>query len=143
MTSNNYKLAWQQVQQDLANAISERDRWTLEVFRLQNLAKGLAVSAIQADKAEKFNEEMGHQLAISQAIETILNQNARFLSPVEIRDALIATGYDLQRYSNPLSLIHQTLNRLASEGKIQGMNGQFSRPGWINAVMEALGNFKK
>ena len=139
MMLNNYRLAWHQVQQDLARAISERDRWTLEVFRLQSLAKGLVISAVQAEKAEKIAEAMGHQLALSHAIESILNQNPRFLSPIEIRDALIATGYDLQRYANPLSLIHQTLNRMVAEGKIQGINGHFARPAWIDSVMNAFG----
>lgn len=138
MTSDNYKLALQQAQQELARAISERDRWTLEVFRLQSLAKNLAIGAMKTAKAEKFAEEMSHQLGLSPAIESVLNQSGKQFSPIEVRDALIATGYDLQHYSNPLSLIHQTLHRLAAEGKIREINGKFARPEWMDAVLRSL-----
>ncbi len=46
----------------------------------------------------------------------ILRQKQDWMTPVQVREALFAAGYDFSSYtSNPLSSIHTTLNRLVPE----------------------------
>jgi hypothetical protein len=42
----------------------------------------------------------------------------RFLSAVDVRNALLKTGYDFSGQSNPLASVHTTLRRLANGKKV-------------------------
>jgi hypothetical protein len=53
---------------------------------------------------------------LSECCRDILRQKEDWMSPVEIREALMAAGFDFSSYtSNPLSSIHTTLKRLVPE----------------------------
>ncbi len=138
MASQHYKQALAQAQRDLAYAIRQRDLWNLEIIRLQSMAKSLAIGAAQTEREEKASEEMNFQIGIAQAIEAIVNRSASHLSPVEIRDALKGCGYDLARYANPLALIHQTLVRLASDGRLQFVDGKYARSRWYDLYASGI-----
>jgi hypothetical protein len=50
---------------------------------------------------------------LSECCRDILRQKKDWMSPVQVRDALFAAGFDFSSYtSNPLSSIHTTLKRL-------------------------------
>jgi len=53
---------------------------------------------------------------LSECCRDILRQKKDWMSPVEVRDALFAAGFDFSNYtSNPLSSIHTTLKRMVPE----------------------------
>lgn len=53
---------------------------------------------------------------LSECCRDILRKKNDWMSAVQVRDALLAAGFDFSTYtSNPLSSIHTTLKRLASE----------------------------
>jgi hypothetical protein len=53
---------------------------------------------------------------LSECCRDILRTKNDWMSAVQVREALLAAGFDFSRYtSNPLSSIHTTLKRLASE----------------------------
>jgi hypothetical protein len=53
---------------------------------------------------------------LSECCRDILRQKADWMSPVEVREALLAAGFDFSDYtSNPLSSIHTTLKRMVPE----------------------------
>jgi hypothetical protein len=53
---------------------------------------------------------------LSECCRDILRQKQDWMSPVQVREALLAAGFDFSNYtSNPLSSIHTTLKRLMPE----------------------------
>jgi len=53
---------------------------------------------------------------LSECCRDILRQRKDWMSPVEVREALLAAGFDFSNYtSNPLSSIHTTLKRMAPD----------------------------
>jgi hypothetical protein len=53
---------------------------------------------------------------LSECCRDILRQKQDWMSPVQVREALLAAGFDFSNYtSNPLSSIHTTLKRLVPE----------------------------
>ncbi len=123
MTSRTYRLALAEAQRELAHAMKQRDHWNLEIVRLQNLVKGLAGSALGVEQAEKITAQMQPEVSITEAVEAILNRSTGELTATEVRDALLEGGYGLGGYSNPLALVHQTLQRLAAAGRITELGG--------------------
>jgi len=70
---------------------------------------------------------------LSECCRDILRQKKDWMSPIQVRDALFAAGFDFSSYtSNPLSSIHTTLKRLVgsevktevrSEGQVYRWEG--------------------
>lgn len=58
-------------------------------------------------------------LGITDACRLALRGAGLPLTPVEVRDRLLAIGVDLSIYSNDLSVIHTTLKRLNDAGEIR------------------------
>lgn len=53
---------------------------------------------------------------LSECCRDILRKKNDWMSPVQVREALLAAGFDFSNYtSNPLSSIHTTLKRLAQD----------------------------
>jgi hypothetical protein len=55
--------------------------------------------------------------SLTEAVRRALGKAGReYLTPVQIRDQLVRSGYDFSRYeSNPLVSVHSTLNRIKDE----------------------------
>jgi hypothetical protein len=127
MTSGNLKAALEDARRELAHAVQEQNKWGFEVNRLQNLVKTLAASVFTTQRNEQIQQEMQHQLSITEAIEGLVNGSAKPLSPVEVMNALRFYGYDIDRYTNPGALVHQTLNRLVLAQRIKEHRGTYMR----------------
>ncbi len=54
---------------------------------------------------------------LTDACRTALRCAGAPMTPIEIRDRLRSTGFDLSRYANPLAAIHTVLKRLAESGE--------------------------
>lgn len=139
MTAQDYKQHLEQARKDLAGAVAERDRWNLEILRLQQVVKALAVQVSQAQQTERANIEWQAYVELAQAIESIVNSTANPVTPVEVRNTLIFYGYDIGRYSNPMAMIHQTLKSLAANGRIAAIRGgtAYTRTAFYNALLKA------
>jgi len=135
------KQSLEKARQNLATSIQWRDHYNLEIVRNQNVVRALAVAVMNAEKAEQVAEETRHYVGIAQAVEAIVNGSQNPISPVEVRDTLIFYGYDIGRYSNPLSMVHQTMRRLADEQRIQmvGNSGRYTRAAWYQNYYNAGG----
>ncbi|SRR6266436_4579292 len=138
MTSNNYRHALEQARRDLANAITQRDAWNLRIVQAQNAVRSLSAMVSNAEMAEGAEREMQKQIGIAQAIEALVNGSPAPVSPPEVREGLLFYGYDIDRYANPVSLIGQTLDRLALSGRIRKeLDGRFTRTAFYNALLQA------
>ncbi|SRR6266567_4268553 len=127
MTSANLKAALEEARQQLANAVQELHKWNFEVYRLQGLVKTLAANVHDAEKAEAIQQWMQYQMTVTDAIESIINNSSSALAPSDVKDNLLFYGYDINRYSNPAALVHQTLKRLADAGRIKEFRGRYMR----------------
>jgi hypothetical protein len=58
------------------------------------------------------------KLSFVDAIRAILQATGNPLTAPEIRDALIARGYKVAKYAQPLVPVHNTLTRLVSKGEV-------------------------
>lgn len=138
MTSNDYRQALERARRDLAHAIQQRDHWNLKIVQAQNAVRSMSAMVANAEAIEDQQREMQKQIGIAQAIEALVNGADHPLTAAEVREGLIFYGYDIDRYANPVSLIHQTLSRLAQAGRIKGFaNGTFTRNDFYQALLKA------
>jgi len=88
------------------------------------LMKKTTMSMAEALKKMKTVFDVtGYQVAgpdvkktLSECCRDILRAKKDWMSPVEVRDALLAAGFDFSSYtSNPLSSIHTTLKRMVPD----------------------------
>jgi len=69
--------------------------------------------------AEQINPHIFYGAAgISDAIRQLLADSKVPMSAVEIKTALAEKGFDMDAYSSPLVVIHNTLNRLDKQGEL-------------------------
>jgi len=127
MTSANLKAALEDARHQLANAAQELHKWNFEVYRLQGLVKTLAANVHNAEKAEAIQQWQQYQMTITEAVESIVNNSATPLAPSDVKANLLFYGYDINRYSNPAALVHQTLKRLAEAGRIKEFRSNYMR----------------
>src|SRR4029077_2156421 len=139
MTSDHLKAAMDETRQQLAHALRKQNEWNFEVYRLQGLLRNLAVNLHEAKKAEAIQEDMEDRLAVGEAVEGLINGASRPLTPLEVMEHLRIYGYDIDRHPNPGARVHQTLNRLASAGRIKKYCGGYMRNDlnqWLFALEE-------
>ena len=73
---------------------------------------------------------------LTEACKTSLRCAGAPMTPVEVRERLLSTGFDIARYSNPLAAIHTVLRRLEAAGearrrpasKLKGVSYEYQRP---------------
>jgi hypothetical protein len=92
-----------------------------ELAKLRPKIIGLAALSDEPPKDELFDlfiqETAGKGLTDS--IRDTLMGTDDYMSPIQVRDALIRTGYDITgKYANPLAVIHNILKRLAVSQKV-------------------------
>jgi len=139
MTTDHLKSAMDETRQQLAHALRKQNEWNFEVYRLQGLLRNLAVNLHEAEKAEAIQEDMEDRLDIGEAVEGLINGASRPLTPLEVMEHLRIYGYDIDRHPNPGARVHQTLNRLASAGRIKKYCGGYMRNDlnqWLFALEE-------
>lgn len=127
MASDHLKAALEDARQQLANAVQRLNDTHFEVNRLQTLVRTLAASVHNAERAEMIQREMQYQFTIGQAVEGLVTNSPIPLAPPQVMESLRFRGYDIDRYSNPGALVHQTLNRLAQARRIKEHRGRFMR----------------
>ena len=128
MNSEHYKQALEQARRELANAITQRDTWNLQIIRAQDLVQSLAAKVAEEENAERYQAEVNAYVDLMQAIEAIVNGAPGPVTPIEVRDGLTFYGYDLSHYANPMAMVHQTLKRLTADRHIQALpDGRYLR----------------
>ena len=76
---------------------------------------------------------LGEDASLSDSIRSVIASSLLPVSATAIRDYLVAEGYDPNQYSNFLTVIHNTLNRLARQGEIRMIRTPFGLGGngWV------------
>jgi hypothetical protein len=84
----------------------------LEVdLRIAKLERSIAGLATLCGEAEEKRE------GLTDAVRSILKTSDEVFTPTQVRDELRRSGFDVDRYENPLAAIHTTLKRIASRGE--------------------------
>jgi hypothetical protein len=117
MSSDDLKKALKVAQSQLAGALHHRDKWTMEVARLQQLVKSLAV-AFPADKGTAKIAQEADIIGIQELVFSCVRTSPGVTSAKDIKLQLDAIAYNFERFANPLAVIHGALKRLHDQGKI-------------------------
>lgn len=93
----------------------------LEEQRQRNIHLAQLRTAINALVALDTDEPITYAGTLADACRAVLkNSSGRPLTPLQVRDAIIALGYNLaQHKSNPLASIHAVLKRLSESGDVE------------------------
>ena len=59
---------------------------------------------------------------LTDACRLVLKSGGRPMAPMEVRDRLLAIGFDLSKYVNSLAAIHTVLKRLAEAGELRSVS---------------------
>ena len=122
------KAALDQSLEKLRELLSQRIRLTMELAgvewqlaRLRPKIVGLATLSDEPPNDEYFDlflqETAGKGL--TDATRDALMADSGFMTPLQVRDALIRTGYDVTaKYANPLAVIHNILKRLVDSKRV-------------------------
>jgi hypothetical protein len=123
MTTDAYEQALNKAKADLISAIRNRDHWTMEIVRLQNVVSALSqMSAKHSRDATDSADEIGLQ----EVVYTCIRMSKIPITPTRIKSELESVGYDLKKYSNAMAVIHSALKRLKDAGKVRETDGMYS-----------------
>lgn len=67
---------------------------------------------------------------LTDAVRAVLQAAGHPLTAIEVRDQLVAMGFDLSRYSNDLASIHTVLKRLNQGGEADFVPRAHDKPGY-------------
>jgi hypothetical protein len=100
----------------------ERSELVQEMQRLERAMDSIRpfTSDHPLDDLNKFVEEFSPDpdSGLADACRNVLAAAQRFMMPIEIRDILEASNYDLTQHSNPLASIHGILKRFDESGEV-------------------------
>jgi hypothetical protein len=114
--SDSYKKSIEESKLKLRELVIQRDRIATDIERVKAVIKALAYMLDDSEKTSAEISEMEDILGpggLTEAVRRTLQASTeRGVTPVEVRDALANSGFDLSAYSNPLAAIHTILKRL-------------------------------
>jgi hypothetical protein len=104
----------------IANLVEHRDKLDGQIDKLKKLAsanyelmddKEKAAYSGAFEELNRSDQSLTHEVR-----RALMLGGGEYLTPTQIRDRLVKSGYDFSRYqSNPLVSIHSTLNRMKGE----------------------------
>jgi len=140
---NSYQVTLDQARSELIQLTEQRKALDVRIAALTRSIEGLAILCDEHDDSAQLLSEPGTKLAttaeisspepgISDAIRNILAASILPITVPEIRNTLVAEGFDADAYSNMLTVIHNTLRRLERQGEAQIVVMPFSGSGrWV------------
>jgi len=101
---------------------AERAEYAAEIMQLELLINHLTPFTTEhpMDELDRFLEEFvpdADSGGLADACRKVLSNAKRYMTPVEIRDVLEASKYDLTQHNNPLASIHGILKRFEESGE--------------------------
>jgi|SRR5215467_546328 len=116
-----YKKTLDRARRDLVAALKERAELDQRILKLQQSVESLAALVGEEDHSrESLPDDLRDpdgEGGITNSILGILNSYGLPTKVPQIRDALVQEGYDPEKYSNFLTVIHNTLHRLERQGQ--------------------------
>jgi hypothetical protein len=97
----------------------QRVRIVREMKQLDELLGSIA--PFTADRPQEliaYLMEKAGEMSLADACRWVLQENDRYLTPINIRDMLDASNFDLSGFTNPLASIHGILKRFEESGEV-------------------------
>lgn len=114
----NYKPELEKFSADLENLVRQRAEIDKKIHRLKQIIQNVAaMSGVEADEALAPLVEYDNR-GLTSGIRTILKVLNSAMTAADVRQSLIASGYDLSNYANASSVINTVLNRFAEKGLV-------------------------
>ncbi len=124
LVTDQIKAAVEHAQQQLADLLSKRQEIDKKIIDWKRAIDSLAVVSEDVETSIPPDLEMPPDFAeklsvgFTDAIRAILQRARAEMTPTQIRDELVAIGFDLKKYAQPMVPIHNTLKRLANQEEI-------------------------
>jgi hypothetical protein len=154
-----YKKALEEAQRDLqmmrskrANLLDERETiddhlqdTDKEIKQLQETIESLArlcnIELPRGLLAQRLL--LDPRFGLTDAVRQLLKKASSALTAIEVRDALVAGGFDASEYSNLLASVHTTLKRLVQSGELlpvdkDGKSAHKVNPEYISPIMRRM-----
>lgn len=115
MTKQNYKQALEDAKNEYVELVNKAWETGIRITRLKHII--LHLSSLCGDEEyRKAREQFFKEPRFTEACREILYVAGKPLTPIEVRDELEATVFDLAGQANPLASIHTILKRLVKSG---------------------------
>ncbi len=103
---------------------AEREEVNLRIVQLEQLITHATplTSTTPLEKINAFLIENATGLNLADACRKVLQKSNTHMTPIEIRDTLAASRYDLAQYSNALASIHGVLKRMVESGEVEPLS---------------------
>lgn len=113
MVQYDYTVALEASRARFAELAKQRDAISIEMMQLEKNIQALVILSGQV------HAHQGFRMDLNDAILLALRNSAQLMTPVGIRDLLVAMGVQFKgRFANPMSAIHNALKRLKKKGAV-------------------------
>ncbi|HEY6253143.1 MAG TPA: hypothetical protein VI685_24560 [Candidatus Angelobacter sp.] len=114
-----YKPELEKFSKELESLVRERAELDRKIHRVRQIIQGISeMAGISPDAALGSLTEYENR-GLTNGIRAVIQAIGGQLTAAELRQALIASGYDLSEYANASSVINTVLNRLAAKGNVK------------------------
>lgn len=122
MSDEQYRQALEAARRELAELEAERAELDRRIERKKQGILGLSQLVSDDDEdapsiMDIMRAMLGEPEGLTDGCRAVLRSANHGLTPTEVRDGLIALGYDLSGYSNIMASVHQILKRLVASGE--------------------------
>ncbi len=87
------------------------------------------------------DSDASQTIGLTRAVRNILFEKGTPIGPTAVRDALIASGVNMEKYSSQMVVVHNTLKRLCASGEVERVptsNGTAFQYVWVGPVAAAM-----
>ena len=150
MKARDYHRMLYEAKQDLARYLVKRQKLDQEIARRQAVVSKLQDLCAEEDQRQ-FKKAVDRvikadlKVGITEAVRVILQDNFFPMTAVDLKKQIEARKLNIQRYANPLAVIHTVLKRLIQSGDVKvvaPINGLKAYQ-WISSTDKALSELQK
>jgi hypothetical protein len=125
MSDSGFPRALSEARQSLEKLLREKQKLDVKIAKMEQVVAALRSVADHDDDHDVV------PTGFSDAIRGVLKGSSdHALSPMQIREGMLAMGFDLSRYNQPLASIHVVLKRLEKSGEALPIGGADGKRYW-------------
>jgi hypothetical protein len=109
MGGYDYSSALWAAREEMAELVRQREALAVRILQLEKTIQGLTALSAQNDAGLPGRS---YRIELAEAILIALRNAGQPMSPVGVRDMLVAMGVNFGRFVNPMSAVHNALQRL-------------------------------
>ena len=150
MMIKNYHRMLYEAKQDLARHLVQRQKLDEKIARRHAVVSELQNLCAERDK-RSFDRRVDRvikadlKVGITEAVRVILQENFFPMTAIDLKKNIESRKLNIQRYANPLAVIHTVLKRLVQSGDVRvvaPINGLKAYQ-WISSADKALSELQK